>query len=54
MVFYLKLRNVFNSLNPVFKTNLVETYYKVENHLAKTLINLVLSLYTPVKPVHII
>ena len=54
MGYYLKLRDVFNSLKPVFKTNLVKTYFKVENNLAKTLINLVLSLYTPVKPVHII
>ncbi len=54
MAYYLKIRDLFNSLKSVFKTNLVETYFKVENHLAKTLINLILSLYTPTKPVHVI
>lgn len=51
---YVKIKNILNSLKPVFKKNLKETYFKIENKLTKYFLDIVFSFYTPIKPVHII
>jgi len=49
-----KLKNIFNSLSSVIKTNLKETYFKIENPFAKVIFDLVLTFYKPIKPVYCI
>lgn len=51
---YVKIKNILNSLEPVLKKNLKETYFKVENKLTKYFLDLMFTFYTPIKPVHII
>ena len=51
---FITIKNVFNSLKNVFEKNLKESYFKVEHKLAKHFFDIVLSLYKPVKPVHLI
>jgi len=50
---YIKIKNILNSLKPVLEVNLKETYFKVENKLTEYFLKLVLTFYTPVKPIHI-
>tara|TARA_B100001093_G_scaffold64713_1_gene54624 strand:+ start:7219 stop:7662 length:444 start_codon:yes stop_codon:yes gene_type:complete len=52
--YYLKIKQLLDSLKSVIETNLTETYFKVTNPLAKYFLDLVLTLYKPVKPIHII
>lgn len=52
--YYIKIKNVLESLKSVFISNLKESYFKVENKLAKYFFDLILTFYTPIKPVHII
>lgn len=54
MSFFGKIKNVLESLKPVLISNVTETYFKVENQLAKYFFDLILTFYTPVKPVHIV
>lgn len=49
-----RLKDIFNSLSSVITSNLKETYFKVENPLARIIFDLVLTFYKPIKPVHII
>lgn len=49
-----RLRTIFNSLSSVINTNLKESYFKVENPAAKIIFDLVLTFYTPIKPVYCI
>lgn len=51
---YVKIKNILDSLKSVIKKNLKETYFKVENKLAKYFLDLMFTFYTPIKPVHII
>ena len=52
--YYIKIKNVLESLKPVIISNLKESYFKVENKLAKYFFDLILTFYTPIKPLHII
>jgi hypothetical protein len=52
--YYIKIKNVLESLKPVIKSNVKESYFKVENKLAKYFFDLILTFYTPIKPVHVI
>jgi hypothetical protein len=51
---FMTIKKVFNDLKNVFEKNLKESYFKVEHKLAKYFLDIVLTLYKPVKPVHII
>ena len=51
---YIKIKNVLESLNVIFKKYLKETYVKVENDLMKHFFDLILTFYKPIKPIHII
>lgn len=52
--YYIKIKNVLESLKSVINSNLKESYFKVENKLAKYFCDLILTFYTPIKPLHII
>lgn len=52
--YYIKIKNVLESLKSVITSNLKESYFKVENKLAKYFFDLILTFYTPIKPLHII
>ena len=52
--YYIKIKNVLESLKSVIISNLKESYFKVENKLAKYFFDLILTFYTPIKPLHII
>ena len=54
MTYYIKIKNVLESLKNVIQTNVKESYFKVENKLAKYFFDLILSFYTPIKPVYVI
>ena len=51
--YFIKIKNTLDSLNTVIKSNLNESYFKVENKLAKYFFNLILTFYKPIKPVHL-
>lgn len=52
--YYIKIKNVLESLKSVIQSNVKESYFKVENKLAKYFFDLILTFYTPIKPVYII
>tara|TARA_Y100000816_G_C26072604_1_gene564345 strand:- start:212 stop:646 length:435 start_codon:yes stop_codon:yes gene_type:complete len=52
--YYIKIKNVLESLKSVIISNLKESYFKVENKLAKYFFDLILTFYTPIKPLYII
>lgn len=52
--YFSKMKTVLDSLKPVIQTNLKETYFKVENNLAKYFLDLLLTFYKPIKKIHII
>jgi len=52
--FYWDIKKMLDSLKKVFETNLKETYFKIEHKLAKQFLDLVFSLYKPIKPVYFI
>ena len=52
--YYIKIKNILDSLKDVYKLYLLESYFKVENSLARYFLNIILNFYTPIKPIHII
>lgn len=52
--YFIKIKNTLDSLSDVIKSNLNETYFKVENKLAKYFFDIMLTFYKPIKPVHLI
>jgi len=52
--FYWDIKKMLDSLKKVFEKNLKESYFKIEHKLAKQFLDLVFSLYTPVKPIYFI
>lgn len=52
--FYWDIKKMLDSLKKVFETNLKETYFKIEHKLAKQFLDIIFSLYKPVKPVFFI
>ena len=52
--YFIKIKNTLDSLSDVIKSNLNETYFKVENQLAKYFFDIMLTFYKPIKPIHII
>lgn len=52
--FYGKIKSTLDSLKSVIQSNVIESYFKVENKLAKYFLDIILTMYKPVKPIHII
>ena len=52
--YYGKVKSVLESLKNVISLNVKESYFKVENKLAKYFLDIFFTFYTPIKPVHII
>ena len=52
--FYWDIKKMLDSLKNVFETNLKETYFKIEHKLAKQFLDIIFSLYKPIKPVFFI
>jgi hypothetical protein len=52
--FYWDIKKMLDSLKKVFEKNLKESYFKIEHKLAKQFLDLVFSLYIPVKPIYFI
>lgn len=52
--YFIKIKNILDSLKIVINSNLKESYFKVENKLTKYFLNLILTLYKPIKPIHLI
>jgi hypothetical protein len=52
--YYLKIKNVLDSLKSVVISNLKKTNIIIESKLAKYFFDLILTFYTPIKPVNII
>lgn len=52
--YFIKIKNTLDSLSDVIKSNLNETYFKVENKLAKYFFDIMLTFYKPIKPVYLI
>ena len=52
--YYIKIKQLLENLKPIIQTNLKETYFKITNPLAKVFLDLILVVYKPIKPVHII
>ena len=52
--YFIKIKNTLDSLKSVIITNLNESYFKVENKLAKYFFDLILTFYKPIKPIHLI
>lgn len=51
--YFIKIKNTLDSLESIIKSNLIESYFKVENKLAKYFFDLILTFYKPIKPVHL-
>lgn len=51
--YFIKIKNTLDSLKSVILSNLKESYFKVENKLAKYFLDLILTFYKPIKPVHL-
>jgi len=51
--YFIKIKNTLDSLKSVILSNLNESYFKVENKLAKYFFDLILTLYKPIKPVYL-
>jgi len=52
--YYIKIKNLLESLKNVISTNIIESYFKVDNKLTKCIFDIILTFYTPIKPIHII
>lgn len=52
--FYWDIKKMLDSLKNVFEINLKETYFKIEHKLAKQFLDIIFSLYKPIKPVFFI
>lgn len=52
--FFLKIKELLDSLRSVIETKIKESYFKVEHKLAKYFLDMLLMVYKPIKPVHII
>lgn len=52
--YYIRIKNVLESLKSVIQSNVKESYFKVENKLAKYFLDLILTFYTPIKPIYVI
>ncbi len=52
--YFAKFKKILDSLKSVINTNLEKTYFKVENKLAKYFLDVLLTFYTPIKPIIII
>lgn len=52
--YLLKIKKTLDLLKNVITTNLVETYFKVENKLAKHFFDMILTFYKPIKPIYLI
>lgn len=48
-----KVAEVFKKLKKVIKSNLKETYFKIESENTKNIFDFVLTMYKPIKPIHI-
>lgn len=51
--YFIKIKNTLDSLKGVIVSNLKESYFKVENKLAKYFFDIILTFYKPIKPVHL-
>lgn len=49
-----KVAEIFKKLRKVIKSNIKETYFKIESQNTKNIFDFVLTIYKPIKPVHII
>ena len=54
MEFFISIKNLLDSIRDILKKKLIETYFKIDNKFAQKMFDLVLSLYTPVKPIHVL
>lgn len=52
-IYYIKIKNTLDSLKSVIVLNLKESYFKVENKLAKYFLDIILTFYKPIKPIHL-
>lgn len=52
--YFIKINNTLNSLKSVFKKNLKETYFKIQHKLTRYFFDLILKIYEPIKPIHVI
>ena len=52
--YYLKIKGVLDSLKSVVISNLKESFITIESKLAKYFFDLILTFYTPIKPISII
>lgn len=52
--YFIKIKNTLDSLKDVILSNLKESYFKVENKLAKYFFDFVLTIYKPIKPIYLI
>lgn len=52
--YYAKMVSILKSLKKIFKKNLEETFFKIENKFTKSIFKIVMQLYTPVRPIHIL
>lgn len=52
--YYGKIKSTLDSLKSVIQSNVIESYFKVENKLAKYFLDIILTMYKPVKPIHIV
>ena len=51
--YYMKIKHVLDSLKSVLEVKLKESYFKVENPLAKHFLDIILTFYKPIKPIHL-
>jgi hypothetical protein len=49
-----KVAEVFKKLKTVIKSNVKETYFKIESQNTKNIFDFVLTMYKPLKPIHLI
>lgn len=52
--YFIKIKNTLDSLKSVITSNIKESYFKIENKLARHFLDFVLIFYTPIKPIHLI
>ena len=52
--YFLKIKTTLDKLKNIIISNLKESYFKVENKLAKHFFDIVLTFYKPIKPIHLI
>lgn len=52
--YFLKIKTTLDKLKNIIISNLKESYFKVENKLAKHFFDIILTFYKPIKPIHLI